>query len=184
MKNSNLTFIDPTIDDIAERLHNINNITVAARSGTFCISFDRDGDTLSEADNSGIKDVKAVGLEVDRIEMEPDAFFESVDLEEISDEELTEELAQTRGFEISDEELAEIKGLEISDEELAEIKGLEISDEELADLKSPFKVEVGKEYSYMGNPVCVLEIEADDTVVFRTRFGKTSTCQLNELGDK
>ena len=171
MKNSNLTFIDPTIDDIAERLHNINNITVAARSGTFCISFDRDGDTLSEADNSGIKDVKAVGLEVDRIEMEPDAFFESVDLEEISDEELTEELAQTRGF-------------EISDEELAEIKGLEISDEELADLKSPFKVEVGKEYSYMGNPVCVLEIEADDTVVFRTRFGKTSTCQLNELGDK
>ncbi len=58
----------------AEKLYGIcNDGTLAIRSGVGRISFHRDADSLEQALGSALTDVRAAGLTVERVEMEPDA---------------------------------------------------------------------------------------------------------------
>lgn len=46
------------------------------------------------------------------------------------------------------------------------------------------KVEVGKEYVYLGQWVKVIRIDADIEAVVETRFGERTTVEISELSEK
>jgi hypothetical protein len=65
--------VSPTEDD-AEKLYGIcSDGTLAISAGVGHIRFHRDAASLEEALRSAVNDARAAGLQVARVEMEPDA---------------------------------------------------------------------------------------------------------------
>ena len=65
----------PTLDDEeADRLYGrCKDGTLVTSGSRSYIHFDREASTLGEAMRSAVADVRAVGLQVERVELEPDA---------------------------------------------------------------------------------------------------------------
>jgi len=76
MKEHEFTLIlkaDPTEHE-ADTLYGVfNDGTIATQAGVAHIDFHRNSDSLEEAIRSAIGDVRSAGLQVERVELEPEA---------------------------------------------------------------------------------------------------------------
>jgi hypothetical protein len=80
MKEHDFTLVlatDPTEDEAGRLYAAFNDGTIATISGLAYIHFHREAISLEQAIRSAIDDVRGVGIDVARVEMEPDSLLQS-----------------------------------------------------------------------------------------------------------
>lgn len=81
MKEHEFTLIlttDPNVDDVDRLYGRFDDGTIATIAGTPQIHFHREAESLVEAIRSAIGDVREVGFDVARVEIEPNAVLQPV----------------------------------------------------------------------------------------------------------